>query len=80
MNCTLDDIRPSRESTLTRLMERTTSLSSAHDTEKDAKTVRSMLDVTIRRGPNDIFGKYYTVIHTIHYAVYSWNVYYIFDI
>nr|XP_050858456.1 intermembrane lipid transfer protein Vps13 isoform X2 [Vespula vulgaris] len=55
MNCTLDDIRPSRESTLTRLMERTTSLSSAHDTEKDAKTVRSMLDVTIRRGPNDIF-------------------------
>ncbi|XP_047359322.1 vacuolar protein sorting-associated protein 13 isoform X3 [Vespa velutina] len=55
MNCTLDDIRPSRESTLTRLMERTTTYSSAHESEKDAKTVRSMLDVTVRRGPNDIF-------------------------
>ncbi|XP_035721159.1 vacuolar protein sorting-associated protein 13-like isoform X2 [Vespa mandarinia] len=55
MNCTLDDIRPSRESTLTRLMERTTAYSSAHDSEKDAKSVRSMLDVTVRRGPNDIF-------------------------
>lgn len=66
MNCTLDDIRPSRESTLTRLMERTTAYSSAHDSEKDAKTVRSMLDVTVRRGPNDIFGKYYT--HNTLYA------------
>ncbi|KAI4489144.1 hypothetical protein M0804_004642 [Polistes exclamans] len=55
MNCTLDDIRPNRESTLTRLMERTTALSTVHDTEKDTKPVRSMLDVTVRQGTNDMF-------------------------
>lgn len=55
MNCTLDDTRPSRESSLTRIMERTTALPSAHDIEQDTKPVRSMLDVTVRQGPNDMF-------------------------
>ncbi|KAK2581118.1 hypothetical protein KPH14_007937 [Odynerus spinipes] len=55
MNCTLDDTRPNRESSLTRIMERTTAVPSVHEIEKDAKPVRSMLDVTVRQGPNDMF-------------------------
>ncbi|XP_014471667.1 PREDICTED: vacuolar protein sorting-associated protein 13C isoform X2 [Dinoponera quadriceps] len=56
MNCTLDDTRQNREGSLVRIMERTSVLPSGEDLDKEAKyTTRSMLDVTVRQGPNDIF-------------------------
>lgn len=63
MNCTLDDMRQSREGSLVRIMERTSSvpLSSASGSEdylgkEHAKyNARSMLDVTVRQSPNDTF-------------------------
>nr|XP_012140992.1 PREDICTED: vacuolar protein sorting-associated protein 13C isoform X2 [Megachile rotundata] len=55
MNCTLDDIRQSRQGSLTRIMERTVSVYSVNDTEKESKSVRSMLDMTIRQSSNDTF-------------------------
>ena len=60
MNCTLDDTRKARQNSLTRIMERTTEVPDMVDAdyEKEKSTVRSMLDVTIRKGPNDTFGKF----------------------
>lgn len=63
MNCTLDDMRQSREGSLVRIMERTSSvpLSSASgsedyfDKEHAKYNARSMLDVTVRQSPNDTF-------------------------
>ncbi|KAG7211251.1 hypothetical protein KM043_010561 [Ampulex compressa] len=55
MNCTLDDTRQGRGGSLTRIMERTTAVPSIEDVEKDAKSIRSMLDMTIRQSPNDTF-------------------------
>ncbi|XP_032688033.1 vacuolar protein sorting-associated protein 13 isoform X3 [Odontomachus brunneus] len=55
MNCTLDDMRQSREGSLMRIMERTSAVPTGEDTDKEAKYTRSMLDVTVRQGPNDTF-------------------------
>ncbi|XP_077266001.1 vacuolar protein sorting 13C isoform X2 [Temnothorax americanus] len=60
MNCTLDDIRQSREGSLVRIMERTGSApfsgSSPNEDHIDKEhTARSMLDVTVRQSPNDTF-------------------------
>ncbi|XP_071565919.1 intermembrane lipid transfer protein Vps13 isoform X2 [Temnothorax nylanderi] len=62
MNCTLDDIRQSREGSLVRIMERTGSgaplsgSSPSEDYLNDKEhNVRSMLDVTVRQSPNDTF-------------------------
>lgn len=57
MNCTLDDIRQNRQGSLTRIMERTTTVPSIDDIEKESKPVRSMLDMTIRQSSNDMFGE-----------------------
>ena len=58
MNCTLDDIRQSRQvSSLVRIMERTTAVPSMDEVEKESKPIRSMLDMTIRQSSNDTFGK-----------------------
>nr|XP_012230348.1 PREDICTED: vacuolar protein sorting-associated protein 13C isoform X2 [Linepithema humile] len=64
MNCTLDDTRPSREGSLMRIMERTStpvqpggSVGEDHPDKEHAKynNARSMLDVTVRQSANDIF-------------------------
>ncbi|XP_039312283.1 vacuolar protein sorting-associated protein 13 isoform X2 [Solenopsis invicta] len=59
MNCTLDDMRQSREGSLVRIMERTSSVSGANEDHLDKKhakyNARSMLDVTVRQSPNDTF-------------------------
>lgn len=58
MNCTLDDTRRRREGSLTRIMERTSSVPSGEDhfdKEHTKYNVRSMLDVTVRQSPNDMF-------------------------
>ncbi|KAK9299463.1 hypothetical protein QLX08_007488 [Tetragonisca angustula] len=56
MNCTLDDIRQSRQGSLVRIMERTTTVPSMDDVEKESKKpIRSMLDMTIRQSSNDTF-------------------------
>lgn len=55
MNCTLDDTRHSRQGSLVRIMERTSVVPSGEDLDKEAKYTRSMLDVTVRQGPNDTF-------------------------
>ncbi|XP_011630655.2 LOW QUALITY PROTEIN: vacuolar protein sorting-associated protein 13 [Pogonomyrmex barbatus] len=63
MNCTLDDMRQSRQGSLVRIMERTSSVplsgSSAGENHLDKEhakyNARSMLDVTVRQSPNDIF-------------------------
>ncbi|XP_012537324.1 vacuolar protein sorting-associated protein 13 isoform X2 [Monomorium pharaonis] len=61
MNCTLDDMRQSREGSLVRIMERTSSVplsgaSEDHLDKEHAKyNTRSMLDVTVRQSPNDTF-------------------------
>lgn len=58
MNCTLDDTRNYRRSSAVRIMERTSEIPILDNfgDDKDAKT-RSMLDVTVRMGPKDMFGK-----------------------
>lgn len=58
MNCTLDDTRHYRRSSAVRIMERTSEVPKLENfsEDKDAKT-RSMLDVTVRMGPKDMFGK-----------------------
>ncbi|CAK9800782.1 Intermembrane lipid transfer protein Vps13, partial [Anthophora quadrimaculata] len=55
MNCILDDTRQNRQGSLIRLMERTTAVPSIDDVEKESKSIRSMLDVTIRQSSNDTF-------------------------
>ncbi|XP_023289292.1 vacuolar protein sorting-associated protein 13 isoform X2 [Orussus abietinus] len=57
MNCTLDDTRHNRKGSLIRIMERTTEVPSIDDLslEGDVKPVRSMIDVTVRHGPQDMF-------------------------
>ncbi|XP_043267936.1 vacuolar protein sorting-associated protein 13 isoform X2 [Venturia canescens] len=57
MNCTLDDTRHSRQGSLVRIMERTTAIPTMDVTssEEDTKPIRSMLDMTIRKGANDMF-------------------------
>ncbi|CAL7938935.1 unnamed protein product [Xylocopa violacea] len=55
MNCTLDDTRQSRQGSLIRIMERTTAVPSIDDTEQESKSMRSMLDMTIRQSLNDTF-------------------------
>ncbi|XP_076183155.1 vacuolar protein sorting 13C isoform X2 [Ptiloglossa arizonensis] len=55
MNCTLDDTRQCRQGSLIRIMERTTAVPSIDDMEKESKSVRSMLDMTIRQSSNDTF-------------------------
>ncbi|XP_011874480.1 PREDICTED: vacuolar protein sorting-associated protein 13C isoform X2 [Vollenhovia emeryi] len=67
MNCTLDDTRQSREGSLVRIMERTSSATAPGlsggpsedqlDKGRHAKygQARSMLDVTVRQSPNDTF-------------------------
>jgi len=60
MNCTLDDMRQSREGSLVRIMERTSSVplsrpSEDHLEEHAKYNARSMLDVTVRQSPNDTF-------------------------
>ncbi|XP_066591225.1 intermembrane lipid transfer protein Vps13 isoform X2 [Prorops nasuta] len=55
MNCTLDDTRHNRVGSLTRIMERTTSFPSSEDLNNETKPIKSMLDMTLRQGPNDIF-------------------------
>ncbi|XP_012058655.1 PREDICTED: vacuolar protein sorting-associated protein 13C [Atta cephalotes] len=60
MNCTLDDMRQSREGSLVRIMERTSSVplsrpSEDHLEEHVKYNARSMLDVTVRQSPNDTF-------------------------
>ncbi|XP_024872139.1 vacuolar protein sorting-associated protein 13 isoform X2 [Temnothorax curvispinosus] len=60
MNCTLDDIRQSREGSLVRIMERTGSApfsgsSPSEDHIDKEHNARSMLDVTVRQSPNDTF-------------------------
>ena len=59
MNCTLDDTRHSRQGSLTRIMERTSEVPDMGEIayEKEKSPVRSMLDMTIRMGPRDIFGE-----------------------
>lgn len=54
MNCTLDDTRQSRQGSLVRIMERTTEF----ENEADSKPIRSMIDVTLRKGPTDMFGNF----------------------
>ncbi|XP_033213445.1 vacuolar protein sorting-associated protein 13 isoform X2 [Belonocnema kinseyi] len=57
MDCTLDDTRHSRQGSLTRIMERTSEVPVMGETsyEKEKSPVRSMLDVTIKKGLSDIF-------------------------
>ncbi|KAL0119958.1 hypothetical protein PUN28_007968 [Cardiocondyla obscurior] len=62
MNCTLDDMRQSREGSLIRIMERTSNdgglsgPSEDHLDKEHAKyNARSMLDVTVRQSLNDTF-------------------------
>nr|XP_034187905.1 vacuolar protein sorting-associated protein 13 isoform X3 [Osmia lignaria] len=55
MNCTLDDTRQSRQGSLTRIMERTILTPSMDEIEKESKSVRSMLDMTVRQSSNDTF-------------------------
>ncbi|XP_051160676.1 intermembrane lipid transfer protein Vps13 isoform X3 [Leptopilina boulardi] len=57
MNCTLDDTRHNRKGGLTRIMERTSAIPDmgVENYEQEKSSVRSMLDVTIRKGPNDTF-------------------------
>ncbi|XP_023247319.1 vacuolar protein sorting-associated protein 13 [Copidosoma floridanum] len=56
MNCTLDDTRPNRQGSLVRIMERTTEVPKFESlAEQDAKPVRSMLDVTVKKEANDMF-------------------------
>ncbi|XP_026298323.1 vacuolar protein sorting-associated protein 13 isoform X3 [Apis mellifera] len=55
MNCTLDDIRQSRQGSFIRIMERITTISSMNNVEEESKPVRSMLDMTIRQSSNDTF-------------------------
>lgn len=55
MNCTLDDTRQSRQGSLVRIMERTTIIPNAEELDKETKSIRSMLDVTVRQSSNDIF-------------------------
>ncbi|XP_053986716.1 intermembrane lipid transfer protein Vps13 isoform X2 [Hylaeus volcanicus] len=55
MNCTLDDTRQNRQGSLIRIMERTTAVPSMDDIEEESKSVRSMLDMTIRQSSNDMF-------------------------
>lgn len=61
MNCTLDDMRPSREGSLVRIMERTNvpapMTAPVEDSDKEYAKYgsRSMLDVTVRQSPNDTF-------------------------
>ncbi|XP_031777535.1 vacuolar protein sorting-associated protein 13 isoform X3 [Nasonia vitripennis] len=58
MNCTLDDTRHNRQGSLVRIMERTTEVPKLENLGQDeagVKPVRSMLDVTVRKGPNDMF-------------------------
>lgn len=62
MNCTLDDIRQSRQGSFIRIMERITTVSSMNNVEEESKPVRSMLDMTIRQSSNDTFGKLKTYI------------------
>lgn len=62
MNCTLDDIRQSRQGSFIRIMERITVISSMNNIEEESKPVRSMLDMTIRQSSNDTFGKLKTYI------------------
>ena len=57
MNCTLDDTRHSREGSLVRIMERTLPTANASTSDNDGKSIRSMLDMTLRKGANDMFGK-----------------------
>ena len=59
MNCTLDDTRRIRQGSLVRIMERTSALPQMDNfgSEDDLKPVRSMLDVTVRKSPTDMFGK-----------------------
>ncbi|XP_043479643.1 vacuolar protein sorting-associated protein 13 isoform X2 [Leptopilina heterotoma] len=57
MNCTLDDTRYNRKGGLARIMERTSAIPNMGvvDYEQKKSSARSMLDVTIRKGPNDTF-------------------------
>ncbi|XP_058806498.1 intermembrane lipid transfer protein Vps13 isoform X2 [Phymastichus coffea] len=56
MNCTLDDTRKIRQGSLIRIMERTSEVPVIENLiENDAKPIRSMLDVTVRKGLNDMF-------------------------
>ncbi|KAL7290198.1 hypothetical protein TKK_0015907 [Trichogramma kaykai] len=55
MNCTLDDTRRNRQGSLVRIMERTSALPDNFCTDDESKPVRSMLDVTVRKSPTDIF-------------------------
>ncbi|XP_046738037.1 vacuolar protein sorting-associated protein 13 isoform X1 [Diprion similis] len=57
MNCTLDDTRLNREGSLTRIMERIDQplQSDESSPEKEAKPIRSMVDMTLRKGINDTF-------------------------
>ncbi|KAJ8665252.1 hypothetical protein QAD02_006914 [Eretmocerus hayati] len=59
MNCTLDDTRHSRKSSsLRRIMQRTSELPSLENLsldDTDSKPVRSMLDVTVKQTPKDMF-------------------------
>ncbi|XP_020707369.2 intermembrane lipid transfer protein Vps13 isoform X2 [Athalia rosae] len=57
MNCTLDDTRPSRVGSLTRIMERISEPLQKDDSspDKEVKSVRSMVDMTLRKGTNDTF-------------------------
>lgn len=57
MNCTLEDTRHNRQGSLIRIMERTTAVPPIDDVEKESKSIRSMLDMTIRQSSNDTFGK-----------------------
>lgn len=58
MNCTLDDTRHGREGSLTRIMERITEPDplDSSSPEKEIKPARSMVDMTLRKGVNDMFG------------------------
>lgn len=60
MNCTLDDMRPTRKGSLIRIMERTSELPQIIELEKetDSKSVRSMLDVTVKKDQHDMFGRF----------------------
>ncbi|XP_076380466.1 vacuolar protein sorting 13C isoform X3 [Megalopta genalis] len=55
MNCTLDDTRHSRQGSLIRIMERTMTLPTMNEVEVESKSVRSMLDMTIKQSLNDTF-------------------------
>ncbi|XP_015584675.1 vacuolar protein sorting-associated protein 13 isoform X2 [Cephus cinctus] len=56
MNCTWDDTRQNRQGSLMTIMERITEPSAENlSSEDEAPSGRSMVDVTIRKGPNDIF-------------------------